>query len=133
MSKESVRAEIQSASNKDGQLTCAAAHKLAEQLNVSPAEIGNLVNEIDVRISRCQLGFFGYAPKKGMPGYKIVTKLDTLPEPVATEVRNATQQGKISCLEVWRIAEKHDVKRPDMGNIVETLDIKVTPCQLGCF
>lgn len=132
-SEETVQAQIRSAVDEDGLLTCEAAHAIAKRLDRKPGEVGKQATDLGVRITRCQLGFFGYAPSKGMPGYKLVRELATLPEPVSTLVRDAAEQGKISCLTLWRIAQEHDVGRPDMGNIVETLRIKVAPCQLGCF
>ena len=130
---QALLAEMKSNLGQDGQLSCAAAHKIAERLGVEPLQVGKQANENDIRITRCQLGLFGYAPQKGMPGYKTVKKLETLPEPVSTAVKNAVTSGKTSCLELWRIAEEHDLSRADIGDIVETLEIKVTPCQLGCF
>ncbi|MBN1685415.1 MAG: hypothetical protein JW852_02115 [Spirochaetales bacterium] len=133
MSKDTVEKQIRSAVGGDGQLTCEATHRVAASLGTKPLDIGKHANRFDIRITKCQLGLFGYAPQKGMPGYKLVKELDTLPEPVSTSVKEAAVQGKISCLKLWRIAEQHGVTRPDMGNIVETLKIKVRPCQLGCF
>ncbi len=131
--EEAVEAEVRSSLGKDGQLTCAAAQKIAGEVGVEPLEVGKKADEIDIRITRCQLGLFGYAPKKGMPGYKLVKKLGTLPEPVSASVRKAVSDGKIPCLKLWGIAEQHKLTRSEIGNVVETLGIKVSPCQLGCF
>ncbi len=133
MNREMIEGMMRSALDENGHLSCEAAHEIASKSESTPEEVGKRATDLGIQITRCQLGFFGYAPEKGMPGYKIVHKLDTLPEPVSAEVKNAAAEGKVSCREVWRIAEKHNVKRPDMGDIVETLGIKVTPCQLGCF
>lgn len=131
--EETLKAQIRSAVDEDGLLACETAHAIAERLDIKPEEVGKQATDLGVRITRCQLGFFGYAPSKGMPGYKLVRELATLPEPVSTLVKDAAGQGKISCLTLWRIAQEQGVGRPDMGNIVETLRIKVAPCQLGCF
>ena len=48
------------------ELPCAVAHYIAADLGVTPLEVGQTANEIDVRGSMCQLGLFGYA-KKGRP------------------------------------------------------------------
>ena len=42
----------------DGKLSCAAARKLAEDLRVSYQEIGDVANELAIRIQDCQLGCF---------------------------------------------------------------------------
>ncbi len=41
-----------------GKITCAAAFKLAEELGVSRAELGHLLNELKIKITNCQLGCF---------------------------------------------------------------------------
>lgn len=44
---------------KQGKLTCAEAHQLAESEGVSVVIIGKVAVEAGVRISDCQLGCFG--------------------------------------------------------------------------
>lgn len=131
--EEAVRSGIKSSLGNDGQLSCDAAHRVAEKVGVEPARVGEEANGIEIRIARCQLGIFGYAPKKGMPGYKVIKKVDTLQEKTSEAVRKAAAEGKASCAELWRIAGKHDLTRQEIGNIAETLEIKVSRCQLGCF
>ena len=128
-----IEIQIQARLDENGQLTCKAAHLIAAELDVDPLYVGDQATAKGVRITRCQLGFFGYAEKKGMPGYKIVRKLDRVPEATATAVRQATKSGRISCAAVWEIGEVQGISRSDMGNIAETLAVKVHPCQLGCF
>jgi len=130
---DAVRSEIKSNLGDDGQLSCASAHKVAEVLGADPTQVGDEANSIDIRITRCQLGLFGFAPKKGMPGYKVVNKLDSPDETILAAVKEAAAEGSASCLELWRIAKEHNISRLEIGNYAETLDTKVTPCQLGCF
>ena len=131
--EEAVRIEIRSSLDNEGQIHCAAAHRIAEKLGVAPLYVGKQANEIDIRISRCQLGLFGYARKKGMPGYRLAKKLDSPPEAATASVQKAADQGQIPCLTLWRLARQHELTKFDMGNIAETLELKITPCQLGCF
>ena len=133
MNEDVVQDAIRSSIADDGQLTCVAAHRIAERLEVEPEVVGEQANGIDIRITKCHLGLFGYAPQKGMPGYKRVKTLDALPEPVSGLVKNAAVQGRITCRELWHIGQEQGVNRLEMGNIAETLKLKVTPCQLGCF
>jgi hypothetical protein len=46
------------AASDNNRLTCEKAHALAEELNVSLREIGVLCNELNIKISACQLGCF---------------------------------------------------------------------------
>jgi len=133
MNESKLQDELKSHLGEDGQITCASAHKVAEKTGLEPAVVGEEANRTDIRITRCQLGLFGFAPQKGMPGYKTVKKLDSVDAEVSKEVKAAAEDGKAPCMDLWRIAEKHNISRSDMGNIAETLGLKVSPCQLGCF
>lgn len=131
--KEALRVQLRSSLDGEGQIHCAAAHRIAEELGVEPSYVGEQADEIGIRISRCQLGLFGYTPEKGTPGFRLVKKLDNPPDEACASVQNAAEQGRISCQTLWRLAGVHGLTRRDMGNIAETLELKVTPCQLGCF
>ncbi len=50
--------------NKDGKLPCLVAFKIANELRVSPAEVGETVDLLNFRLAKCQLGLFGYKPQK---------------------------------------------------------------------
>ena len=43
---------------KGGKLPCAVCFKVAEEFGISRKELGQVLNEINVRISQCQLGCF---------------------------------------------------------------------------
>jgi hypothetical protein len=43
---------------KDGRITCSDALAIAKNLNVSPGEVGKLLNEMKIKIKGCQLGCF---------------------------------------------------------------------------
>lgn len=42
----------------EGKLPCAAARKIAEDLNLPYKEIGDAADELGIRIKNCQLGCF---------------------------------------------------------------------------
>ena len=46
------------ASLVNGKLPCAVAFQIAKKHSVSPRKIGEKANEINIRISSCQLGCF---------------------------------------------------------------------------
>lgn len=128
-----VQTQIQAHLDENGHLTCEAAHRIAGELGTDPLFVADQANATNIRITRCQLGFFGYAEKKGMPGYKIVQKLNHIPEAAAAAVHQAAATGEISCQALWEIGQAQGISKLDMGNIAQTLDVKVRPCQLGCF
>jgi hypothetical protein len=51
--KEKIRAAA-----PQGKIPCAAAFKLAEDLGLTRAQMGELLNELKIKITQCQLGCF---------------------------------------------------------------------------
>jgi hypothetical protein len=43
---------------KDGKLPCALCFKIADDFGISRGEMGEILNEIKIKISQCQLGCF---------------------------------------------------------------------------
>jgi hypothetical protein len=43
---------------KDGKLPCVLCFKIGEDFGISKREMGNILNEMKVKISQCQLGCF---------------------------------------------------------------------------
>ena len=117
---------------REDDLPCAVAHYIAADLGVAPIEVGNTANEVDARISMCQLGLFGYAVK-GKPSYRIFKAWEDMPEDLNSALQAAASDGRISCLALWEIGKSFGLSRHEMGNAAEGLGLKVKPCQLGCF
>jgi hypothetical protein len=113
-------------------LPCAVAHYIAAELGVAPLEVGQTANDLDVRGTMCQLGLFGYA-EKGRPAARPRRPMENVPAALEEAIRAAIVDGTVSCAALWRIADELDFSRLEMGNAVEALGIKVTPCQLGFF
>jgi len=113
---------------KGGKISCAAAHKIAQDLNVSPAEVGKTIDLMEHRISKCQLGLFGYEPEQ-----KIVTPADT----IAPEIRDAIEAsmiaGRLPCASSWELAERFSLSKIKISAACEAMEVKVKPCQLGAF
>ncbi|SHF19852.1 hypothetical protein [Desulforamulus putei] len=43
---------------KEGRLSCTAARKIASEFNVPPKVVGDLCNELKIKIKACELGCF---------------------------------------------------------------------------
>ena len=127
---EEIAARIQVYQEKE--MPCAVAHYIAADVGVTPLEVGDTANEMDVRINMCQLGLFGYA-QKGKPAYRIFKATKDVPEDLATALNEAAVDGRITCIDLWEIGKQFDLSRHEMGNAVEGLGLKVKSCQLGCF
>ena len=57
MSQEDVKARIKAAA-PEGKIACAAAFRLSEELGISRKELGEMLNELKIKIVHCQLGCF---------------------------------------------------------------------------
>jgi hypothetical protein len=57
MSQESINARIKAAA-PEGKIACPVAFRLAEELGLSRRDLGELLNELKIKIIQCQLGCF---------------------------------------------------------------------------
>jgi hypothetical protein len=57
MHEEEVKSRIKAAA-PEGKIPCAAAFRLAEELGISRQDLGNLLNDLRIKIVQCQLGCF---------------------------------------------------------------------------
>jgi hypothetical protein len=109
-------------------LSCSAAHVIAEELGVAASEVGVTLDLLEVRIGKCQLGLFGYGEKK-----RIVKPADKVGPELQKEIENSLVDGHLPCKAVWDIAEKFNMKRLDLANVCEKLNLKINSCQIGSF
>lgn len=112
----------------DGRMPCAVAFKIAEDLNIQPAEIGVALDLQEIRIIKCQIGIFGYDK-----GNKIAKPMGHIPETLEHAIRGKLAGGKLACRNAWQIAEMLGVGKMDVTAACDTMGIKVSPCQLGAF
>lgn len=42
----------------NGKLSCTQAHRLADELKISPEDIGKVCDELKIKIASCELGCF---------------------------------------------------------------------------
>jgi hypothetical protein len=117
---------------EDGKLPCNQAHAIAQILDVEPLIVGLAANQAGIRISRCQLGLFGYGPK-AEGKHKIVHPMDEVPERLTARLRAQAEGDGITCTTVWRVADSLGYPRLEASSAVEAMGLKVSRCQLGCF
>jgi hypothetical protein len=115
-------------SAQHGELTCAQAFKIAEQLGVGPLELGRVADEEDVRFIRCQLGLYGYTPSKSIvePPDEVAPELERL-------LRHSLILGRVPCATAWAIAVHLGVRKLDVSGAADRLGIRIGQCQLGGF
>jgi hypothetical protein len=113
---------------RSGELACAVAFAVAEELGKTPQQVGKAADLLGFRLVKCQLGLFGYAPEK-----KIVKpKRPGNPE-LAAAIREAAAKGRLSCRETWQIAARFGIRKMAVSSACEALGQKIKPCQLGAF
>ena len=115
-------------SAKNGEVACAVAFQIAEELKRSPAEIGKTIDLLDFRLMKCQLGLFGYGP-----GKKAVKPKAPENQQLEEAIREALVGEKLSCRDAWSIASRFKVPKMTVSAACESLEIKIKPCQLGAF
>ena len=121
-------AEVVRQRSSDDKLTCAACHKIASDLNVLPSEVGRAIDMMEIRITKCQMGLFGYSPRKSIvePAEKVMPALEDA-------IRASLVENRLTCAAAWGIADKLGIKKMDVSSACETLEIKISTCQLGSF
>lgn len=112
----------------DKKISCAAAHKIAGDLNIAPIDVGTAIDLLEFRITKCQLGLFGYGPQK-----KIVQPASDISSNLKKAIHDNLKNNRLSCLSCWQIARQLNLKKMDASAACETLEIKLCDCQLGAF
>ena len=113
---------------KNNELACALAFKIAEELNVPPAEVGVATDLLEMMLVKCQLGLFGYSPSK-----KVVKPKAPENHKLERSIRESLVDGALSCAKAWEIARSFDVPKMTVSAACEQMEIKIKPCQLGAF
>jgi hypothetical protein len=121
-------AELVKQYTSNGRITCADAHTIAQELNVSPAEVGVIIDLLEIQLSTCQLGLFGYGPQK-----RIVQPAEHVSPKLKNALENAQRDNRLSCFSAWKFAERFGISRIDIAAACEALQVKISACQLGTF
>ena len=116
---------------KENKLRCGAAFHIVKELDVTPLMVGKTADELEVRLSRCQLGLFGYG--HGDEKKKVVKPAKEVSPELEQAVREGLVEGQLSCAAIWAIADRFEMPKLYVANAVEKLDLRIRPCQLGAF
>ena len=121
-------AELLKKKKVDGAMTCPLAFQAAGELNLSPAEIGQALDILEIPLNKCQLGVFGYSPVS-----RIIQPAESVAEDLEASIRAALIDGRLPCAEIFRIAGKLKLAKIRVSAACEKLKIRVSACQLGAF
>jgi len=121
-------AELLKKKKTDGAMTCPLAFQAASELNMTPAEIGQAIDLLEIPLSKCQLGLFGYTPVS-----RIIQPAESVAENLEAAIRKALKDGRLPCSDAFRIAKEFNLAKIRVSSACEKLKIKVSACQLGAF
>ena len=121
-------AELLKKTKVDGAMTCPLAFQAASELSLTPAEIGQAIDLLEIPLSKCQLGLFGYTPVS-----RIIQPAESVPEDLEAAIRKALADGRLPCAEAFRIAKEFKLAKIRVSSACEKLKIKISACQLGAF
>jgi hypothetical protein len=111
----------------EGKIPCASAFKVVSEMNTTPAEAGFTIDSLEIKLTHCQLGTFGYTDKKP------TEILEKVPDDEKNAVEERLEDGKLACKSAWEIADKLGKSKLHIGSVCETMKIKLCKCQLGAF
>jgi hypothetical protein len=120
---EAVRSCVQK-----GRFTCASAFEIARKLSVPPIEVGHTADLLKIRISKCQLGLFGYGSPK-----KIVKSSHFDDQDLEKAIQKGVVNDRLPCATAFKIAGQFGITRRKVTAACERLGIKISSCQLGAF
>lgn len=113
---------------QEGRISCAQTFAIAEKFSVLPIEVGKVINFLEIKISKCQLGLFGYGK-----GVKLIKPAASIPHTLEKELKEAIVKNTISCKKLWEIADALCIPRLEVACGCEKLKVKIIDCQLGGF
>jgi len=113
-----------------GRLPCARAFQVAEEQGVTPSAVGKSASRLGIKISRCQLGLFGY---EDLGKRRILEPADEVAAELKGAIDAQVEDGKITCKSIWEIAAELSIPKLHVAKAVEALGLKIRSCQLGCF
>jgi len=64
---------------------------------------------------------------------KFYEEMKAVTEGLEEKVKEASENGKLSCSRAFKIAEETEADIGEIGKVANRLDIKIIGCQLGCF
>jgi hypothetical protein len=111
-----------------GEITCAAAFKIADELKTLPSQVGATADLLEARITKCQLGLFGYQPEK-----KVVQAAGNVSNALRNAIVARLSGGRLTCRDAWAASKELGIKKMEVSSACEALEIKISSCQLGAF
>ncbi len=118
---------------KEGKLPCASAFAIAREHGVTPLLVGQTADALQIHLTRCQLGLFGYpGHAKGWGAAKIAER--AIPEGLEEVIRATVDaDGNFACVKAWEIAARFGIPKMQVAYVADQMGVRFSPCQLGAF
>ncbi len=129
-SNQRIVAAIQQ-NQQDNRVTCANCERIADELQVSLEEVGREADLLEIKVTQCQLGLFGWGRIRGRS--RIMEPAKNVSSQLETAIRDNLDDGKLTCVASWAIAEQLGVQRIEVCGAADALGIRTSRCQLGAF
>lgn len=113
---------------ENGYLSCSVAFKLADQLGLSNGEMGRYADVLDLRLTKCRIGLFGYGK-----GVKLVKQLELVDTVLESRVDQFVKNERVNCEDVLKVADEFKISPVQVGSVCQTRGIKIKNCCLGAF
>ena len=114
----------------NGRLPCSRAFAITEEHGLSPRAIGDEATRQSIKISRCQLGLFGY---DDLGERRIVKPAAEVSGALKEVISSRLVEGKVPCRVAWEIASERKFTKGEIAGAIERLGLRISNCQLGCF
>jgi hypothetical protein len=111
-----------------GTLSCAIAFDVAKLVGVPPEAVGRTADLMELRLVKCQLGLFGYRPKKS-----IVKPPASVGPALKKAISEAIVGDRLACEHAWEVAQTLGIHKMKVSAACDYMKIKIRPCQLGAF
>jgi hypothetical protein len=116
------------ASLRDGHLTCAAAHKIAQDADVPKIAVGEVADRLGIRIINCQIGCFKV--DKTIHENLEHKKID---DKIIFRIETLSKNDELTCAIVFELASQLKIAPIAIANIANYRNLRIHNCQLGCF
>jgi hypothetical protein len=115
-------------SSENQAITCSDAVAIASATGKTILEVGVNLDLLEIRITLCQLGLFGFSRDK-----RAIQPAESVDRDLKKVIEANLQEGRLSCEGIWKIAGQLNLPRMVVSEACEALKIKIKPCQLGAF
>ena len=112
-----------------GKISCADAFHIAGEMRIEPSEVGRILDLMERKIVKCQLGLFGHDRGRHL----IVEPAEAIPPELERALRSGLVNRRLPCATAWKTAARFNVPKMHITAACERLNLRICQCQLGAF